>query len=139
MGKVADTASEQILSKLKKAAKELRRVLKYGGVKSKVTPSLPAEQEEDGAEQETEEACSLQETLLPDPDIRPGPTPCNSRSVSIEDIIPNHRPEVTKIPDRPAEDIAHAKEAARETESFLKTFPPICVDKTKRTKGQKPR
>ena len=75
--------------------------------------------------------------MLPDPGTQPGPTPYNLRNVSIKGTIPNYWPEVAKIPDRPAEDIACTNEVARETKSLLKTFPPICVDKTKRTKGQK--
>ena len=79
-------------------------------------------------EQEADDACSLQETSLPSPDIQPGPTPNNSLCDSVTDTTPNCRLEAIKIPDCRAEDIVHAKQVAEEMETFLKTFPSIEVD-----------
>ena len=121
---------------MKKAAKELHGVLKDGGVKNKATPSKHAEQE-DSVGQETDEACPLQETLHPGPDIQLGLTPHNSQCASVEDVTPNYRPKISKIPDSLVKNITQAKEAATEMKSVIKTFPPICVIKATKTKGQK--
>ena len=132
-----DTTGGQVLSWLEKATRELCEVQMGEGNKNEVAPSWPAKQKEGGMEQEADDVCLLQETSLPSPGIQPGPTPNNSLCDSVMDTAPNYWSEAIKIPDRRAEDIAHAKEVAEEMETFLKTFPSIYVDKTKKTEDQK--
>ena len=88
-------------------------------------------------EQEADDVRLLQENSLPNPGIQPGPTPNDSLCGSIMDTTPKYRSEAIKIPDSLAEDIARTKEVAKEMETFLKAFPSIYVDKTKKAEDQK--